>query len=202
MPAGRPRSFDENAALDAAIEVFRRYGYEGASLDLLTGAMGINRPSLYGAFGDKAALFDKAVARYADGPGSVPLAAIEASADLPGAVTGFFAAAERNNCARGRPRGCLIACVLGEAAGADERWRARATELARKAEHRVAERLVRFVSPDTAGRVARTMMTLTYGLATAAKAGLSATEMRTRTEEAVAATLALADIQDTGMRRA
>ncbi len=67
--AGRPRSFDREQALDAAMHVFWRYGYEGASLTALTDAMDINRPSLYAAFGDKAGLFREAVARYGTGPG-------------------------------------------------------------------------------------------------------------------------------------
>jgi len=68
-PIGRPREFDRDRALDSAMRVFWRYGYEGASLTELTTAMGINRPSLYAAFGDKAALFREAVARYGAGPG-------------------------------------------------------------------------------------------------------------------------------------
>ncbi len=67
--SGRPRSFDRDKALDAAMRVFWRQGYEGASLSDLTAAMGINRPSLYAAFGDKAGLFREAVARYGIGPG-------------------------------------------------------------------------------------------------------------------------------------
>jgi AcrR family transcriptional regulator len=63
-PAGRPRSFDVGRALDQALQVFRRKGYEGASLSDLTKAMGINRPSLYAAFGDKETLFRKALDRY------------------------------------------------------------------------------------------------------------------------------------------
>lgn len=66
---GRPLSFDREQALDAAMRVFWRQGYEGASLTALTGAMGINRPSLYAAFGDKAGLFREAVGRYGMGPG-------------------------------------------------------------------------------------------------------------------------------------
>ena len=63
-PKGRPRSFDVEKALDRAVEVFRRKGYEGASLNDLTTAMDIERPSLYAAFGDKEALFRKALDRY------------------------------------------------------------------------------------------------------------------------------------------
>ena len=63
---GRPRSFDANQALDRALEVFRRKGYEGASLNDLTHAMGIERPSLYAAFGDKENLFRQALDRYSE----------------------------------------------------------------------------------------------------------------------------------------
>src|SRR5919112_1807947 len=61
---GRPRAFDRSAALRRAMEVFWQCGYEGASLGDLTAAMGINRPSLYAAFGCKEALFREAVALY------------------------------------------------------------------------------------------------------------------------------------------
>jgi AcrR family transcriptional regulator len=66
--AGRPRCFDPDKALEAAMRMFWQKGYEGASLSELTGAMGINRPSLYAAFGDKQDLFGKVLARYAEGP--------------------------------------------------------------------------------------------------------------------------------------
>lgn len=64
MKMGRPREFCVDKALDAALEVFWRKGFEGASLTDLTEAMGINRPSLYGAFGNKEELFRKALDRY------------------------------------------------------------------------------------------------------------------------------------------
>lgn len=61
---GRPRAFDEEQAVDGAIDVFWRLGYEGASLAELTHAMGINRPSLYAVFGSKEELFVRALQRY------------------------------------------------------------------------------------------------------------------------------------------
>lgn len=66
MPIGRPRAFDVVHALDCALRVFWRKGYEGASLLDLTRAMGINRPSLYAAFGNKESLFRRAVDRYVE----------------------------------------------------------------------------------------------------------------------------------------
>ncbi len=61
---GRPREFDREAALHAAMLVFWQHGYEGASLTDLTKAMGVSRPTLYATFGDKEALFREAVNAY------------------------------------------------------------------------------------------------------------------------------------------
>src|SRR5437867_5809784 len=74
---GRPRAFDVEQALDRALEVFWRKGYEGTSLPDLTRAMGINRPSLYAAFGNKETLFRKALDRYAAGPAAYVHAALD-----------------------------------------------------------------------------------------------------------------------------
>lgn len=68
MTLGRPRAFDPDRALDRALALFWRKGYEGASLSELTQAMGINRPSLYAAFGNKEALFRRALDRYMERP--------------------------------------------------------------------------------------------------------------------------------------
>jgi AcrR family transcriptional regulator len=64
MAMGRPRAFDADAALDEAMEVFWRHGYEGATIAQLTDAMGINPPSLYAAFGSKEGLLKAALDRY------------------------------------------------------------------------------------------------------------------------------------------
>jgi AcrR family transcriptional regulator len=66
--AGRPRGFNEVEALERAMHVFWHKGFEGASLNDLTDAMGIQPASLYKAFGNKRNLFEKALALYMAGP--------------------------------------------------------------------------------------------------------------------------------------
>jgi AcrR family transcriptional regulator len=123
VPKGRPREFDADKALDAALGVFWRKGYEGASLPDLTEAMGINRPSLYATFGNKEGLFRQALDRYAEGPAAYvrkalgePTARAVAERLLGGAVD--LVTDPRN------PRGCLLvqgALACGEAAEAVRR---------------------------------------------------------------------------------
>ena len=76
---GRPREFDVDIALAAALRVFWEKGYEGASLTDLTEAMGITRPSLYAAFGNKEALFKQALDLY----GQEKLAYVRTALDAP-----------------------------------------------------------------------------------------------------------------------
>ena len=64
---GRPKAFDPETALDAAMRLFWRKGYEGTTLTDLTAAMGIGRPSLYAEFGCKESLFRRALDRYTAG---------------------------------------------------------------------------------------------------------------------------------------
>ncbi len=65
---GRPRVFDMDEALEKALKIFWERGYEGTSLAELTETLGINKPSLYAAFGNKEELFHKVLRKYATGP--------------------------------------------------------------------------------------------------------------------------------------
>jgi len=107
MAKGRPREFDCEQALDKALEVFWRYGYEGASLPELTKAMGINRPSLYAAFGNKEALFRKVLDRYVQGPASHLKCALSA-ATAKEAVERFLYGAADKLADPSHPRGCMV----------------------------------------------------------------------------------------------
>src|ERR1700722_13329544 len=63
-PLGRPREFDLDRALERAMLVFWRKGYEGASMSDLTASLGVTKPSLYAAFGAKEQLFRAVLDRY------------------------------------------------------------------------------------------------------------------------------------------
>jgi len=106
VPLGRPRSFDVDRALDQALEVFWRKGYEGASLSDLTAAMGINRPSLYAAFGDKEELFRRVLDRYFSGPASFIQEALKETT-ARAAVEQLLRTAVESQTKPGHPRGCL-----------------------------------------------------------------------------------------------
>jgi AcrR family transcriptional regulator len=105
-PAGRPRSFDTGKALDRALDVFWRKGYEGASLSDLTEAMGINRPSLYAAFGDKEKLFRNVLDRYAEGPASYSSVALQAPTSRAVVEQLLYGTADLLT-SRRNPHGCL-----------------------------------------------------------------------------------------------
>lgn len=105
---GRPRAFDPERALAAAALVFREHGYEGTSLDDLTKAMGINRPSLYRAFGDKRELFRKATEHYLAGSGSRAARALEEAATAREGVEAMLETAARSLTDPSEPAGCLL----------------------------------------------------------------------------------------------
>ena len=105
---GRPRSFDRDAALRRAMEVFWVKGYEGASISDLTGAMGIGSPSLYAAFGSKEALFREAIELYGRIEGPEIWDAVENAPDARAAVEGFLTATAHSFSRPGKPRGCMV----------------------------------------------------------------------------------------------
>ena len=106
MAGGRPRGFDADQALDRALEVFWRQGYEGTALSDLTAAMGINRPSLYATFGNKEALFRKVLDRYADGPAGYAARALELPRARDVAEALVYGAIELTTGPH-TPRGCI-----------------------------------------------------------------------------------------------
>src|SRR5262245_6911630 len=125
---GRPREFDAALALDKALLVFWEKGYRGTSLDDLTDAMQINRPSLYAAFGDKEQLFLSAVDRYRDKYIVPQVKKLFAEKTLRKALSEFLRGIAGVVTSESTPPGCLIACLLSEECCESETIRSKLAE--------------------------------------------------------------------------
>lgn len=180
---GRPREFDIDEALERAMQVFWARGYEGATLSDLTGAMGITKPSMYAAFGNKEQLFRRALERYIEGPASYATRALE-EPTARGVAEALLRGAVRTTTLPEGPPGCLT--VQGALAPSDAGrpahdllvgWR-------NDAGLRLEERFQRAVDegdlPRDAdpGRLARYVMTVAFGIAVQAAGGLGHDELQ------------------------
>jgi TetR/AcrR family transcriptional repressor of nem operon len=126
----RPRSFDEDAALDAATDLFWRDGYAATSVRALGGAMGVGLPSLYNAFGDKHALFTRCLDRYLDGTMRARIRSLDRAPSPRAAIATFLDGIVTRSMAD--PRGCFLVNSALEVAPHDAE--VRATIAARLAE--------------------------------------------------------------------
>ncbi|CAM4029161.1 MULTISPECIES: TetR/AcrR family transcriptional regulator [Tsukamurella] len=115
---GRPRSFDRDAALDAAAKLFWERGYEATSVRDLTERLGVEAPSLYRAFGDKRSLFEEAVGEYDRRYGGFIDLALAEGATARDAAIRLLTEGPARYTRDGLPRGCLV--VSGDAGTADE----------------------------------------------------------------------------------
>jgi AcrR family transcriptional regulator len=110
-PVGRPRSFDEAGALEKAIQVFWSKGYDGVTIDDLVEGMGVGRPSLYAVFGDKRAIFLRALKEYAERKGAAAAKALLTPLTLRDSIVGLLRYAVESATQKGSARGCLLICV-------------------------------------------------------------------------------------------
>lgn len=108
MARGRPRQFDRDAALDDAMRLFWTRGYQDTSISDLTLLLGIGSPSLYAAFGSKAALFCEAADRYQAREGGRPFVELAAATTARDGVAALLRENVTLFTKRGGPRGCLL----------------------------------------------------------------------------------------------
>src|SRR5256886_8007779 len=183
VPSGRTRQFDVDKALDRALEVFWARGYEGATLPELTRAMGINRPSLYAAFGNKEQLFRKALDRYQTGPMSFLAEALR-QPTARSVVEAIFSGFVRMQRDRDKARGCLIvsgALACGEEAETVRRELVRLRQAVVTTFRERFERAVRdgdLPAGTDCATLARYTATVLNGLAVQAASGATEKEVR------------------------
>ncbi|HSP96802.1 MAG TPA: TetR/AcrR family transcriptional regulator [Candidatus Dormibacteraeota bacterium] len=140
-PRGRPRQFDYTTALDAALHTFWHRGFTGTSVDHLTAAMRLNRPSLYAAFGSKDAAFAAAMDHYMATVGRDYVQALNGAPTLREGLTAFFAAVIDVATGRRGPTGCAIVCTLPAEAGSSPTVRRQLARALAQVDAAVAARL-------------------------------------------------------------
>jgi AcrR family transcriptional regulator len=183
---GRPWSFDRDRAIETAMRLFWRHGYEGVSVGDLTEAIGIAPPSLYSAFGSKAGLYREALDRYEHGVGSVDVTRIGSAATLAEAVRRLLETAVGAVTAPDRERGCMVSSGM-TACHPDHAALARDLAARRDAlRERIAQALGPFTEAGESGRLARHLSAVMQGISIQARDGATAAELQEIVEDVVA----------------
>src|SRR5271154_1039208 len=117
---GRPRAYQPEIALGKALDLFRRSGFAATSLDDLSAVTGMNRPSLYGAFGDKRELYIKSYQRYRNDARAAMIDIFRQKMPIRGRLARIYAAAlEIYLTGASEPRGCFTVMTAASEAIAD-----------------------------------------------------------------------------------
>ncbi|MBQ0851044.1 TetR/AcrR family transcriptional regulator [Streptomyces sp. BH-SS-21] len=180
---GRPRGFDADEALERAMLVFWRHGYEGASTANLTNAMGISTTSMYAAFGNKEKLFRKVLERYTEGPSAYMARALEEPTAL-GTATAILAGTVRTTTRPANPHGCLgVQSALTVSDSGEEvrellvAWRSDGHSCLRERFQRAVDEGDLPADADP-GLLARYITTFGYGIAVQAASGVDRDELQ------------------------
>jgi len=184
----RPREFDVDQALDRATEVFWTRGYEATSVQDLVDALGVNRASLYGTFGDKAQLFAAVIDRYGQHVNSIVARELAPPASGAAAIRGWFRALIEAATQPTGPRGCLFIGTLSAGTDAPDALRDRVVAAVRASTDHLQEALAR--APELAQRddlraLARFFAAEGHGLAVLARAGVRRQELEAAAEVAL-----------------
>ncbi|MET7388989.1 TetR/AcrR family transcriptional regulator [Streptomyces sp. NPDC005529] len=189
-PIGRPRGFDADEALERAMLVFWKHGYEGASTATLTSAMGISTTSMYAAFGNKEKLFRKALERYTEGPSAYLARALEEPTAL-GVAGAILAGTIRTTTRPANPNGCLGVQSALTTSDAGQEVRDLLVAWRNDGYTRVRARFQRSVDegdlPEQTdpGLLARYLTTFAYGIAVQAASGVGRDELQEMADAAL-----------------
>lgn len=186
--SGRPRAFDRDAALHAAMLQFWAHGYEATSLHDLTTVMKITPPSLYAAFGNKKQLFLAAVDLYLSGP-ITSEGLIERAASGKDAARALLHAAVIGFTGNDTPRGCLLASAALSCSAAAADVQAMLAARRRQIEIHLARRIAADLPATEAADLAAHTMAVIQGMSTAARDGASRDKLRRIAETALRAWL-------------
>jgi AcrR family transcriptional regulator len=192
-PRGRPRAYDPDEALAHARDTFWRNGYTGTSLDDLSEATGMNRPSLYGAFGDKHALYLQTMDRYIEAGRAAMESALDGALPLRDALLRVFdGALSWYLPAHDAARGCLLIGTAAVEAVNDEAVRERLAaglrvfDKAFERRLRVAVAQGELPAHANAPMLARLASALLHSMALRARAGDSRASLRAMAAAGVA----------------
>lgn len=167
---GRPREFDPDAALGAALDLFWRQGYEATSLEDLTQAMGVSRSSFYSFFGSKRQALIAAITRYADTRFGV-LSDLASDAGDPRDAVRNIAATIADP--EGGNTGCFLVNCLTELAPHDAEVAAIVCRQIERIERLITEALARAGGPeDQVEDRARAILSLALGATAMRKSGM------------------------------
>ncbi|HEY2422917.1 MAG TPA: TetR/AcrR family transcriptional regulator [Chthoniobacterales bacterium] len=185
---GRPRCFDLEEALDRSLLLFWEKGFQNTSLDEIAEAVGVKKPSLYAAFGDKEMLFRKVLQRYSSKL-SEPVQVLDRHSNIREAIDAFIELGIAGGCSEGHPRGCLLASAFADSTLLPPNLAKEIKALVNQADQAVAQRLKKAVRDgqlpadfDVKG-TAKFLITLMHGVALRLRAGESRAELR-RTKNA------------------
>ncbi len=186
MAAGRKCAFCKEQALDAAMKVFWQKGFLGASLSELTDAMGINKPSLYAAFGNKEQLFVEATDHFVQQHGSQTCQhLVSAESAVKVRMKAYLSAVADMQNQTDLPPGCFVVLAIGESAGGT--LPTDALSAVKKASQATSSMLQEFfqqeiaaskLSPDKSAEIyTRYTMTVIQGMASMARSGMPREKM-------------------------
>ena len=125
---GRPRTYEPDVALGKALDLFRKEGFAATSLDDLSAATGMNRPSLYGAFGDKRELFIKSYQRYREDARAAMAGIFRDELPIRQRLARIYAVALDIYLSGDSPRGCFTVMTAASEAVSDPDIRAMVLE--------------------------------------------------------------------------